>query len=186
MVMWIIMAVTSDSYFSAHTPALWWKNSLTNQKRTFRLNWVIFLVSWKYILSLRKPCSHDSVFVPSISRNCGSDGDTCSSGWYSSAGISLPLSFESLLCFLAFIFSTTTSTLLTTFSRFTAKVFAGVGLLSHGQVLLVSLHAASEVGWLREILQFFVHSIHSDMPSARDLQALLVFSQHPARGLLRR
>ena len=40
--------------------------------------------------------------------------------WLTSAGILLLLSFESLLCFLASTFSTTT--LLTTFSHFTAKL----------------------------------------------------------------
>ena len=63
-----------------------------------------------------------------------------------SAGISLPLSFESLLSFLGFIFSM--MTLRTTFYCFTANVFAGFGLLSHEQVLLVSLDAASKVSEL--------------------------------------
>ena len=81
-----------------------------------------------------------------------------------SAGISLPLSFESLLSFLGFIFSM--MTLRTTFYCFTANVFAGFGLLSHEQVLLVSLDAASKVselaiGFVR-FCSFPVHSIHSD------------------------
>ena len=58
------------------------KHSFTYQNKTFLLNCVIFLVSSKYWFSLRKPCSHDSVFTPLISSNRGRWG------WYKQFGLS--------------------------------------------------------------------------------------------------
>ena len=78
-----------------------------------------------------------------------------------SAGISLSSSFEALLCFLACFFNK--MTLLTRFSRFTASLALLVFCLSHRQVLLGFVHAASEdeVGACTREILMFSRSFHS-------------------------
>ena len=106
--------------------------------------------------------------------------------WLTSAGISLLLSFESLLCFLASTFSTTT--LLTTFSHFMAKLepllvlvfcLTGKSCSSLFTPLLKSELATLFVRFCSSL----VHSIHSDTFCFKEIASTneIVLAESPER-----